>query len=71
MKDRQVAVYQARFRVALQLFDFAINAVRARLQRERPELANDEREKLVTDWIMERPGAETGDCAGPMRERKL
>jgi hypothetical protein len=54
---------------ALQLFELAVDMLRARLRRERPGISDAEVEEAVRAWVRHRPGAEHGDCAGPPATR--
>lgn len=52
------------FRMALDLFQTGVDVMRQNLRRRHPEARDDEIEKLLGDWLQERPGAEFGDCPG-------
>jgi len=52
------------FRATLDLFQTGIDVMRQNLRRRHPEAADGEIEQLVHEWLLERPGAEAGDCAG-------
>ncbi|MGB6853647.1 MAG: hypothetical protein WBG49_13780 [Thermoanaerobaculia bacterium] len=57
----------SRFRSAMDLFAAGEDMMRLKLARDNPTLPLGEVEKLLTDWIRQRPGAERGDCPGPSR----
>jgi len=54
-----------RFRVALDLFDTAVQLRRETLRRAEPGITPDRLEELLGDWLRDRPGAREGD--GPPR----
>lgn len=54
-------------RTALDLFGIAEGLVRQRLGREHPEATPEEIERGVETWLLDRPGAEGGDCPGRPR----
>jgi hypothetical protein len=56
-----------RIEVALELFDLAVDMMRTRLRRERPDVSDEELDRAVRDWLHHRPGAEHGDSAGRLR----
>ncbi|MGH8902186.1 MAG: hypothetical protein ACRDYA_11015 [Egibacteraceae bacterium] len=56
-----------RLRGALDLADAGISVMRQNLRRAHPETSDEEIEQLLRDWINHRPGAEWGDCPGPLR----
>ncbi len=49
---------------AVELADLAERMVRARLQREHPNLSGDALEARVRDWLQTRPCAVDGDADG-------
>ena len=53
------------FRTTLDLFDTGLDLMRQNLRRRHPEAGDDEIERLLHAWILDRPGAESGDCPGP------
>lgn len=55
---------RARFRVALDLCEFAERMVRQRARRARPTASEAEIETDVRAWYFRRPGAPRGDGAG-------
>lgn len=52
------------FRMALDLFQAGVDVMRQNLRRRHPEAHDEEIERLLGDWLQERPGAEWGDCPG-------
>jgi hypothetical protein len=52
------------FRTTLDLFDTGLELMRQNLRRSHPESADTEIERLLGDWLLDRPGAEFGDCSG-------
>jgi hypothetical protein len=56
-----------RIEVALELFDLAVDMMRTRLRRDRPDVTDAEIEQAVRAWLHHRPGAEHGDSVGRLR----
>jgi hypothetical protein len=52
------------FRIALDLFQAGVDVMRQNLRRRHPEARNEEIERMLGEWLQERPGAESGDCPG-------
>ncbi|OFW21034.1 MAG: hypothetical protein A3H97_04695 [Acidobacteria bacterium RIFCSPLOWO2_02_FULL_65_29] len=52
------------FRTTLDLFDTGLDLMRQNLRRSHPEAGDDEIERLLREWLLDRPGAEAGDCPG-------
>ena len=52
------------FRTTLDLFDTGLDLMRQNLRRSHPESGDAEIERLLRDWLLDRPGAESGDCPG-------
>lgn len=52
------------FRTALDLFQTGLDLMRQNLRRNRPGASEEEVEQLLREWLLERPGAESGDSAG-------
>jgi hypothetical protein len=52
------------FRTTLDLFDTGLDLMRQNLRRSHPEARVEEIERLLRDWLRDRPGAEAGDCPG-------
>lgn len=52
------------FRMALDLFQTGVDVMRQNLRRRHPEARDEEIERLIGEWLQERPGAEFGDCPG-------
>ncbi len=49
----------------MDLFAAGEDMMRLKLRRDHPTLADSEVEKLLLEWLRQRPGAERGDCSGP------
>ena len=58
-----------RLRPALEMFDFGVRMQRCRLRRTHPDVDDAEVDMLMTEWMLDRPGAQDGDCAGPVSRR--
>jgi hypothetical protein len=52
------------FRTALDLFDTGLDLMRENLRRSHREAGDKEIERLLRAWLLDRPGAEAGDCPG-------
>ena len=52
------------FRATLDLFDTGLDLLRQNLRRSHPEAGDEELERLLRTWLLDRPGAESGDCPG-------
>jgi len=52
------------FRATLDLFQTGVDLMRQNLRRSHPEASADDIQRLLRDWILQRPGAESGDCPG-------
>jgi hypothetical protein len=52
------------FRATLDLFSTGIDIMRQNLRRRHPEATEQEIERRLHAWLLERPGAEAGDCPG-------
>jgi hypothetical protein len=52
------------FRTTLDLFDMGLDLMRQNLRRNHPKSGDAEIELLLRDWLLDRPGAECGDCPG-------
>jgi hypothetical protein len=52
------------FRATLDLFQTGVDLMRQSLRRRHPEAAEQELDRLLREWLLERPGAEAGDSAG-------
>jgi hypothetical protein len=52
------------FRDALELFETGVALMRQNLRRSRQNADDETIERLLHDWLVERPGAELGDCSG-------
>ena len=54
-----------RLELACELFDDALEMLRLRVEREHPDWDEDAVERELERWLLDRPGAEFGDIAGP------
>jgi len=52
------------FRATLDLFDTGLDLKRQNLRRSHPQADDEEIERLLREWLLDRPGAESGDCPG-------
>ena len=52
------------FRMTLDLFQTGVDVMRQNLRRRHPEADDEEIERLLGEWLQERPGSERGDCSG-------
>ena len=52
------------FRTTLDLFNTGLDVMRQNLRRNHPEADEDEIDRLLRQWLHERPGAESGDGQG-------
>jgi hypothetical protein len=48
----------------IDLFQTGLDLMRQNLRRRHPDVTEDEIEQLLQRWLLERPGAEAGDCPG-------
>jgi len=52
------------FRTTLDLFQTGVDLMRQNLRRRYPEASDELLEQLLQQWLLDRPGAESGDCPG-------
>lgn len=52
------------FRTTLDLFETGLDLMRQNLRRSHPDAHDEEIERLLHAWLLDRPGAESGDCPG-------
>jgi hypothetical protein len=52
------------FRTTLDLFATGLDLMRQNLRRSHPGAGEEEIERLLHEWLLDRPGAESGDCPG-------
>ena len=50
------------FRTTLDLFQAGVDLMRQNLRRSHPEARENDIERLLRAWLLDRPGAECGDC---------
>lgn len=60
-----------RLRVALELSDDGMALMRENLRRRHPRAGPEEIERLLSEWLLERPGAEHGDAVGRPAPQRL
>lgn len=60
-----------RMLIAFDLFEAGVDMYRQTLRRRHPDADDAEIERRLGEWLRERPGAEHGDVAGPIRVRPL
>lgn len=56
LRDRLLATFD--------MFDLGVEMMAANLRRRHPDASPEEIERLLDDWLLERPGAEAGDGPG-------
>lgn len=56
LRDRLLATFD--------LFDLGVDMMAANLRRRHPDASPAEIERMLDDWLLERPGAEAGDGPG-------
>ena len=52
------------FRATLDLFQAGVEMMRQNLRRRYPKASDSEIDRLLREWLLERPGAESGDAPG-------
>jgi hypothetical protein len=52
------------FKATLDLFETGVDLMRQNLRRRHPEADDREIDRLLQEWLVDRPGAESGDCPG-------
>ena len=52
------------FRTTLDLFESGLDLMRQNLRRNHPAATDEEIDRFLREWLLERPGAESGDCSG-------
>ena len=52
------------FRATLDLFQTGVDVMRQNLRRRYPKASDEEIDRLLHGWLLERPGAESGDSPG-------
>ena len=67
MNKAERARVAERFQLTLALFEFGEAMFRQRLRRSHPNASDLEIDRMVTEWLQRRPGAEGGDCPGRVR----
>jgi hypothetical protein len=64
MPDESSNAAAERLRLALEMCAVGEAMMRQRLRREHPDADEVEIERRLTEWFLERPGAEGGDAVG-------
>ena len=52
------------FQTTLDLFNTGLELMRQNLRRQHPDANDDAIDRRLSQWLLERPGAELGDSAG-------
>ena len=52
------------FQATLDLFNTGVELMRQNLRRQYPQATEDVIDRRLSEWLLERPGAEFGDSAG-------
>jgi hypothetical protein len=65
MAKTAASIAQA-FQTTLDLFETGLALMRQNLKRADPEANDQEIDRRLRQWLHERPGAESGDCGGPL-----
>jgi Rv0078B-related antitoxin len=55
-------------RATLDLFEVGLGLMRQNLRRADPVATDQEIDQRLQQWLRHRPGAEFGDCQGPLRD---
>ena len=58
------------FRTTLDLFGTGLDLMRQNLRRSHPEVGDEDIERRLQQWLLDRPGADAGDCCGPTVESR-
>lgn len=56
LRDRLLATFE--------MFEFGVEMMATNLRRRHPHASPEEIERMIDDWLLERPGAELGDGPG-------
>ena len=52
------------FRTTLDLFETGLDLMGQNLRRSHPGAGDEDIERLLRQWLLDRPGADAGDCPG-------
>jgi hypothetical protein len=52
------------FRATLDLFETGVDLMRQNLRRRHPDASEAGIDRRLRDWLLDRSGAESGDCVG-------
>ena len=69
MPERDPETSRDGLRTALELFEVALELQRQNLRREFPDAPDEEIERHLAAWMLERRGAERGDAVGRVCNR--
>ena len=58
------------FRTTLDLFGTGLDLMGQNLRRRHPDAGDEEIERLLCQWLLDRPGAAARDCAGQTVESR-
>jgi hypothetical protein len=64
MVTTTTAIASGALRTTLDLFETGLELMRQNLRRRHPNATPDEIDRLLDNWLRDRPGAEFGDCTG-------
>jgi hypothetical protein len=64
MRSTSSSLNNDSFRMTLDLFQTGLDVMRQNLRRRHSEVSDEQIERLLGEWLKERPGAEFGDCPG-------
>ena len=64
MDPREAAESAARLRLAFELFAAGESMKREQIRRDHPGASDEEIERMLREWLSDRPGAEHGDAEG-------
>lgn len=67
MTDQERARCAERLRAALHLFEVGVDLKRCQLKRQCPDLGTEEIDRLLRQWMLDRPGEQDGSCRGKPR----
>ena len=58
------------FRITLDLFGTGLDLMRQNLRRSHPDVDDEDIERRLQQWLLDRPGAVAGDCPGRIVESR-
>ncbi len=71
MTSDQKTQCAARLRTAFDLYEAGVDLRRCQLRREHPDLSAEEIERLLRQWLLQRPNEPHGAAPGHVRQRPL